>query len=205
MSERESSPILTAAQRRVIEAAIRKHDGMLVRWLAQKLGDAETARDIAQSAYLRVWRYAHTEEVGNLQALIFKTAANLAANEFRARKRRSFLGAEPKGGSLDSENQIPDDNPSAERMVLDKEALNGCMAAIEELPANARRAFVMSRFEERNYRDIARELNVSESSVEKYIILALKKLRQSVPRPEAPPVVIPFSAGRGGGRRSNQW
>ncbi len=202
MSEREDLPILNAAQRSVIESAIRKHDGMLVRWLAQKLGDAETARDIAQSAYLRVWRYAHREGVDNLQALIFKTAANLAANEFRARKRRRFLGAEPKGESPDTARQIADDNPSAERMVLDKEALSGCLAAIDGLPLNARRAFVMSRFEEKNYRDIARELKVSESSVEKYIILALKKLRESVTRPDDSSVVIPFAAARDG-RRSN--
>ncbi len=200
MSEREDLPILNAAQRSVIESAIRTHDGMLVRWLAQKLGDAETARDIAQSAYLRVWRYAHREGVDNLQALIFKTAANLAANEFRARKRRGFLGAEPRGDSPDPANQVADDNPSAERMVIDKEALNGCLAAIGDLPPNARRAFIMSRFEEKSYRDIARELRVSESSVEKYIILALKKLRESIRHPEDAGVIIPFAAARDGRR-----
>lgn len=200
MPESEELPIFDAAQRRLIEAAIRENDRMLVRWLARKLGDIESARDIAQSAYLRVWRYAQSEGVENLQALIFKTAANLAANEFRARKRRGFMRAGAPVPDADPVAQVADDSPSPERAMVAKQALDGCLSAINDLPPTARRAFIMSRFEEKTYRDIARELKVSESSVEKYIILALKELRDAARRQKEHRVIVPFVAMRDGSR-----
>ncbi len=158
--------------------AFRRHDRMLVRWLALKFGDIETARDIAQSTYLRVWRYAETQQIENLQALIFKTAANLAANEFRARKRMRARKFDPTTGSNEFRvEQVPCELPSPEAAAVAKEEISASLRAIEALPAQARRAFVLSRFEEKTYREIAGLLGVSESSVEKYIIAALKALR----------------------------
>lgn len=171
--------------------AFRRHDRMLVRWLAQKFGDIETARDIAQSAYLRVWRYAQTRQIDNLQALIFKTAANLAANEFRARSRLKALKFE----SATHQNeflveQVAGEQPSPEAVAVAKEQIAASLRAIESLPAQARRAFVLSRFEEKTYREIASILGVSESSVEKYIIAALKALRAAAEETGRSPNII---------------
>lgn len=161
-----------------IDRAIRRNDRMLVRWLAQKFGDVETARDIAQSAYLRVWRYAQSQPIDNLQALIFKTAANLAANEFRARKRMKSLKIDPSSDFNERAIELlASTAPSPETTAVTREEIAASLRAIDSLPAQARRAFVLSRFEEKTYREIAAILGVSESSVEKYIIAALKALR----------------------------
>ncbi|OFW98860.1 MAG: hypothetical protein A3E78_13610 [Alphaproteobacteria bacterium RIFCSPHIGHO2_12_FULL_63_12] len=170
---------------------------MLVRWLAQKFGDIETARDIAQSAYLRVWRYAQTRQIDNLQALIFKTAANLAANEFRARSRLKALKFE----SATHQNeflveQVAGEQPSPEAVAVAKEQIAASLRAIESLPTQARRAFVLSRFEEKTYREIASILGVSESSVEKYIIAALKALRAAAEETGRSPNIIHLSNRR---------
>ena len=173
--------------------AFRRHDRMLVRWLAQKFGDIETARDIAQSAYLRVWRYAQTQHIDNPQALIFKTAANLAANEFRARKRLKALKFDSATTQRDFlVDQVASEMPSPEAVAVAKEEIAASLRAIESLPAQARRAFVLSRFEEKTYREIAGLLGVSESSVEKYIIAALKTLRAAAKESGRSPNIIPL-------------
>ncbi|MEL6366247.1 MAG: sigma factor, partial [Pseudomonadota bacterium] len=74
-----------SARLQALERAIREHDAVLVRWLTARFGDGDLARDIAQSAYLRVWRFAQDGDVENPRTLIFKTASNVAANEFRSR------------------------------------------------------------------------------------------------------------------------
>jgi len=182
---------LTEAERRKIGMAIKRHDRMLVRWLAQKFGDIDTAQDIAQSTYLRVWRYAQTQRIDNLQALIFKTAANLSANEFRARKRMRAVKVDP--GSDQSEfmaEQAPSELPSPEATAVAREEIEASLRAIEALPAQTRRAFILSRFEEKTYREIAALLCVSESSVEKYIIAALKALRAAAVESGRAPNII---------------
>lgn len=171
------APPLSEKDRLRIERCIRESDVMLVRWLTRKLTDADTARDIAQSTYLRVWTYAQTEGVDNVQALIFKTAANLAANEFRARRRRKEKQHTSTASTENALDLVADNGPTPEGLVSDRQLLKACLDAIDALPLNVKRAFVMSRFEEKNYREIASELQVSESSVEKYIITALSELR----------------------------
>lgn len=174
-----------------VDRAIRRHDQMLVRWLAQKFGDIETARDIAQSAYLRVWRYAQTQQIDNLQALIFKTAANLAANEFRARKRMRSLKIDPSADAKEPAiEQVASASPSPETTAVAREEIAASLRAIESLPIQARRAFVLSRFEEKTYREIAVILGVSESSIEKYIIAALKALRQAAEETGRSPKIV---------------
>lgn len=174
-----------------VDRAIRRNDRMLVRWLAQKFGDVETARDIAQSAYLRVWRYAQSQPIDNLQALIFKTAANLAANEFRARKRMRSLKIDPASELNERAIElVPSTAPSPETSAVTREEIAASLRAIDSLPAQARRAFVLSRFEEMTYREIAVILGVSESSVEKYIIAALKALRLAAEESGRPQNVV---------------
>lgn len=180
-----------------VDAAFRKHNAMLIRWLAQKLGDAETARDIAQGAYLRVLRYAQTQKIDNAQALIFKTAANLAANEYRSRKRRRLVGAEPSAREGDDAAElVACSDPSPEDAALSREKVSATLEAIRALPEQVRRAFVLSRFEERTYREIAVALGVSESSVEKYIIAALKAVRAAAADHAASADVIPLAERR---------
>jgi len=60
------------------------------------------------------------------------------------------------------------------------------LRAIEALPEKIRRAFVLSRFEEKTYSEIATVLSVSVSSVEKYIIEALKSLRMALDENQKP-------------------
>ncbi len=178
------------ARDKLVDRAIRKHDRMLVQWLTKKIGDREAARDIAQSAYLRIWRYAEHNEIDNPQALIFKTAANLAANEFRARHRMRFIERmTPRADDDNDLNKIENlasDAPSPEQITAAKQDLKTGIAAIKQLPDRIRRAFIMSRFENMNYREIAAAMKVSESSVEKYIIAALKLLRDALE--QAPPI-----------------
>lgn len=174
-----------AKRRRAVERAVRKHDRLLVNWLAQKIGDADTAKDIAQNAYLRVLNYAEKNDIENARALIFKTAANLAANEFRNRRRAQFLTAASFGATQDVIDAVACDAPSAERTAVAKQDLEASMSAINGLPARVRRAFILSRFMGLKYCEIAKDLNVSESSVEKYIISALKALRSAVDQENA--------------------
>ncbi len=168
------------ARRSLVESAISKHDRMLVRWLAQKFGDMDTAKDIAQNAYLRVWRYAETNNIDNPRALIFKTAANLAANEFRSRRRAYFVTVAPTNDDHDALELVATDDPSPERSAVAKQDLQASMTAIMGLPKRIRRAFILSRFMGKNYQEIAIDLGVSESSIEKYIITALKVLRDAI-------------------------
>lgn len=186
MPDSNSHELNTKRKLKALERAIQKYDRLLVNWLTSKLGDSETARDIAQSAYLRAWRYAHETQVNNPRAFLFKIAANLAANEFAARKKRILRDVDDLDNTReDIIHRLPSDAPSPEQAWVAKRDAELAITAISKLPAKVRRAFVMSRFEEKTYEEIAETLSISVSSVEKYIITALKSLRDTVDRKDS--------------------
>ncbi|MEL6365982.1 MAG: sigma-70 family RNA polymerase sigma factor, partial [Pseudomonadota bacterium] len=142
--------------------------------------DGDLARDIAQSAYLRVWRFAQDGDVENPRTLIFKTASNVAANEFRSRRLRRRHHAPPSDRENGDIDDAPSDAPSPERVATAKDDARLSVEVINALPDKVRRAFVMSRFQDMSYTEIAEAMGVSVSSVEKYVIAALKELRRAI-------------------------
>ena len=164
-----------------IEAAIREDEKVLVRWLTKKLRDSDAARDVAQTVFMRVWAFSETEIVENPRALIFKTASNLALNELKRRNRFDRRHV----SSVDEEENDPLKNvaslaPSPEAQTSIREDVAITLEAIRALPDRPRRAFVMNRFDGLSYKQIAKNMSVSESSVEKYMIEALKILREKL-------------------------
>lgn len=172
---------MTPEQKAEIERAMRREEKLLVRWLTQKLGDPDSARDVLQSVFLRVWAFAENGVVENPRALLFKTAGNLALNELKRRNRFTRRHVEPGNTSEnDPLHNVASLSPSPEKQASLREDVSITMAAIEALPDRPRRAFVMNRFDGLSYKEIAELMNVSESSIEKYMIEALKKLRLSI-------------------------
>jgi len=169
---------MTPDQKAEIERAMRRDEKLLIRWLTQKLGDPDAARDVAQSVFLRVWAFAENSIVENPRALLFKTAGNLALNELKRRNRFTSRHVEPGTTSEnDPLHNVASSSPSPEKQTSLREDVSITMAAINALPDRLRRAFIMNRFDGRSYKEIAELMNVSESSIEKYMIEALKKLR----------------------------
>jgi len=163
----------------LIEKVIRNDEKRIINYLKKIVGDEETARDIAQSAFLRTLEYAENTSIENPRGFIFKTASNLAKNEIRRRVRfdRRFLGT----GHYSEDDvmmALESSTPSPEHYVSLRDDVTVVVDAIRAMPKQPRRAFILSRFEGRSYQEIALLLKVSESSVEKYIMDALRRLRR---------------------------
>lgn len=201
MSEEESGldpGALPRRDRKAIERGLRQHDRTLVAWLTKKFGDADLAQDLAQETYLRIWQYAERREIEHLKPLLFKTAANLAANEFRSRSRwRSSGDGRADGLEASDIEFVACDAPSPERTTVARAEARSSLNAIRQLPDRQRRAFVMNRFEGKSYPEIAKILNVSVSSIEKYIMSALAALRAAADEDDKISNIVPLAGRRG--------
>ncbi len=159
----------------------------LERFLARKLDNPDDAAEVAQEAFLRLHRMEHPEQLENARAFLFQVASNLAVDQLRRRRLHfRFLNAQ-KGPSTESDAPEPgsSNEPSPEELLAAREKLAAIYQAIEELPQNVRQAFLMHRRNGLPYSVIAAELGVSVSSVEKYILQALKHCRQRLEAPKS--------------------
>lgn len=80
------------AVRRAVNALASRHHAALVRYLTGFLGAADAAEDVAQEAFIRIYKHAREyREVAKVSTWLFRIATNLALNEVRDRKRRPRL------------------------------------------------------------------------------------------------------------------
>ena len=151
----------------------------LVRYLARKVRNDEDANDLAQEAFLRMHKFQQSKDLENARAFLYRTANNLVIDQQRrARVHDRYMSAEmlPEHSDEDEDKFAP----SAERTVSAKEELDRIYEIVDHMPVKVRRAFLLHRGKDMSYAEIASEMNVSTSMVEKYIIQALKLIRENV-------------------------
>ena len=148
----------------------------LVRYLAKKVPIHEDANDLAQEAFLRMHKYQQSKNLENARAFLYRTANNLVVDQFRrARVHDKYLSSEmlPEHSDEDEDKFAP----SAERTVSAEQELDKIYEIVDKMPVKVRRAFLLHRGKDMSYSEIASEMDVSTSMVEKYIIQALKLIR----------------------------
>ena len=143
----------------------------LLKYLTSRFRDREDAADIAQEAWLRMYRLDHPEHLTNPRAFLFQMASNLGIDRARRTNLAQRFNVQERAATEE------DTHPSAELSATAQEALVLIGTALNELPENCRRAFILHRGSDMSYPEIARELGVSTSMVEKHIIRALRHLR----------------------------
>lgn len=151
----------------------------LVRFLTSKLKNEDDANDLAQEAFLRIYKLEHPQKLTNARAFLFVTASNLAIDQLRRMKlHNSYVNTEIRLAAVADGTETA--APSAERTAVAEQQLQLIYSTIEKLPAKCRKAFLLHRGKDMTYSEIARELKVSTSMVEKYIIQALRQCRQEL-------------------------
>jgi len=143
----------------------------LYKFLLSRFRDQEDAAEIAQEAWLRLYRLEDPTSLDNPKAFLFQTASNLAIDRVRRAKLEARFQEHERAGGSEA------DQPSAERSVSAKQSLALIGESLNELPIKCRQAFLMHRSRDMTYPEIAKALGVSTSMVEKYIIQALKHFR----------------------------
>ena len=155
---------------------------MLLRWLSSKLKSHDDAQDVLQSVYARAIAFSDVNEIENAKALIFRVAARLAVDEIRRRGRlRASQRSSDELEDQEALSAVPSDAPNSEQEIIAREEYESIMRALGALPEKARAAFLLNRVYGYTYAEVAAELGVSVSSVEKYMISALKVLRVADP------------------------
>lgn len=171
----------------VVDKLVKEHSSALVRFLARRMKSREDAEDIAQAAFLRLYTLDDLSNLSNAKAFLFQVAANMSIDQLRREVlHKNYIDKEISKTPRDINAMLSmePDNISLERELEAKETLRLVHRSLEKLPQNIRQAFILSRNKGWTYSQIAKQMNVSVSSVEKYILEVLKHLRHAVEETE---------------------
>lgn len=151
---------------------VRSEQSELLRFLTWKVKCPSAAADLLQELYLRIITLAKPEDIRNPRTFLYTIAKHLTIDYLR-KKDRAFARSE----SLDKAISVPTATPDPETAVDAKHRLAAVLQAIEELPPRCRTVFILFKFEQKTYLDIARELNISLRTVENHLAKAMTHCR----------------------------
>ncbi|QSA96005.1 sigma-70 family RNA polymerase sigma factor [Methylococcus sp. EFPC2] len=153
----------------------RAHRQELVSFLALRLRCRDTAGDLAQETYLRLYQYGEAT-IANPGAFAFRVAANLVVDH----QRKQAVRARFETDELPVEEMecVPAGAATPEQILSHRERLDLLQEALAELPVDCRTAFYLNRVQGRSHADIARHLAISESMVARHLARAMRHCKQ---------------------------
>lgn len=153
----------------------------LLNFLHRQVSDRDTAADLAQESYARVLAVQNVgRNILDGRALLYRTARNLLVDQHRRKavRRHEQFDAIPETEQPPAPRHLQPEN-----VLLSQQVLRAYVGAIEGLPPRCREAFVLHVFDELTHAEIARQMGISVSMVEKHVVrgmLACKSCERSL-------------------------
>ena len=134
------------------------------------LHDFDLSRSVSQQVFVDLWIKRDKLKVVSLQSYLYQSVRNSALDVLKRKKVEMRY--------LQSLGDIETEEITG--LIEDAELADRINKAIQKLPEKCRRIFIMCRFEELKYSEIAAQLGISVKTVEMQISIALKKLRSEL-------------------------
>lgn len=144
----------------------------LVNYLTHLLRSRDRAEEVAQDAFVRLYRNASQyRERERLGPYLYRIATNLVVSEVRREKRWTLLLPRLHASSRQSE-------PAPDTTLLSDEIQRQVRAALEKLPLKYRAPLVLFEIEEWSYEAIGQTLDLRSGTVKSRISRARELLRR---------------------------
>lgn len=163
---------IATGDQRAFRDLMQRHLSRTVRLAARILGSTGAAEDVAQEAFVRVWKHAGNWEDpkqagAKFTTWLYRIVLNLCIDE---KRKRSFA-------DIDAIPERADETPDAEANMQRREKAARVKAALAELPERQRAAFVLCFYEDYSNKDAADMLGISVKAIESLLVRARRSLR----------------------------
>ncbi|WP_235295923.1 RNA polymerase sigma-70 factor [Portibacter marinus] len=172
-TDKELVAFLNDSDDGAIEKIFKQYYSYICSAVYKIIPDPNLTEDLAQDVFYELWRKREKIQItSSLKAYLKRAAINKALNYIRSKKMKFDNDDDDAVVNI----SVRSSEKSLEAMEL-QEIIND---AIDTLPEKCRIVFMMSRFEEMSYKEIAAALEISIKTVENQISKALKILKIAV-------------------------
>lgn len=162
---------LKEGKRNSYKTLFMKYYAPFVRFVEKIIADRQSAEDIIQDVFTRIYLNRDSlDENLCLENYIFVLARNSALNYLKSHNKVLLV-------------EYDDDMVSSVRSDSDtiaNELADNIKDEIHSMPEKRRKVFLLSRKNNLSNKEIARNMNISEKTVERHITLALSELRKNL-------------------------
>jgi RNA polymerase sigma factor (sigma-70 family) len=177
----EERRLIEVAQRGDVEgfnALVRLYEGRVYNLCYRMLGDADSAADAAQDAFLSAFRNIRSFRGGAFRSWVLRIATNTCYDVLRARKRRPSVSLNiASDDEDDSPLQIADKGESPDDFALRRELAAAIQEGLAGLPEDQRLVLVLSDIQGLAYEEIAQITNTNLGTVKSRLSRGRARLR----------------------------
>lgn len=162
--------------------AVADHADGLKTYATRLLSDPVAAEDVAQDAFLALYRHLHQIPAAAYRPWLYRVARNLCLDQLRRRKFKLSLFRDL---STDDEQPFaPGDGgaDSPDELAQAREANAAIEQAIEALPTKFRDAFLLCEIEGMSYEDAAAVLGCPVKTVSTRLFRARQRFKSLISR-----------------------
>ncbi|GET34905.1 DNA-directed RNA polymerase sigma-70 factor [Prolixibacter bellariivorans] len=153
------------------EILFRKHYSVLCAYAYGFVADYGLSEDIVQEVFFKLWTDKGRIAIEtSVKAYLYQMVRNTSLNYL---KHKNVI-KQYEIANKDESNYIGE---SLDELLIGKELNAKIQAAIEKLPTERRKVFLLSRMDGLKYKEIAEKLNISIKTVENQMGKALSTLR----------------------------
>jgi RNA polymerase sigma factor (sigma-70 family) len=166
-------PPENAEQASWFASEVQPHEAALRAYLRARFPSLLDIDDLIQDTYVRFMRAWQAGHVRQPRAFLFATARNVAVDFFR---RRQIVSID---GIADIESlTVVEDRPDAAETACHDQELEILTQAIRALPARCREVLTLRRIAGLSHREIARQLQISEHTVNAQLAIGIVRCRE---------------------------
>ena len=146
----------------------------LGRFLRRFLDSSEDVEDTLHEAFLKAYQAERSVSIKSPRAFLFRTAKHLALNQLekrRARRTGNVVNITELSEANGHENDL-------EISAIIEEQLEWALMAVANLPPRVREVYILKKVHGLKQKDIAAQLGIAESTVEKHIAKGLMRITE---------------------------
>jgi len=176
---------VSAGDNTAFEQLVRRYQDRLVGFFFYVIHDRSVCEDLAQEAFLRVYKSRERyEPTARFSTWLFRIAHNLASNHKRGAARRREI---PHGSHTGDDDFRPQEKILADKSALmptrqldSREIRDVVRSAVDELTGGQRTAVILHKFEEMSYEEIGEIMGLGTVAVKSLLSRARRKLKEAL-------------------------
>ena len=145
------------------------------------MGDADSAADATQEAFLSAFRAIKSFRGGSFKAWLMRTVTNACYDELRRQKRRPTTPLEPEtddGEEMETPRWLADPSMSPEEEVEADDLEHAIQHCLNELPVDFRAVVVLTDIQGMDYKEVASAIRTPLGTIKSRLARARLRLRE---------------------------